>query len=224
MCPRQCCVCGLNSNTSRDLCAVCEAMLPPLSDRCIQCGLLQNSERDSLKCEKCLDTPPFFDRCYGLFSYDPPATQLIQRFKFGRQQYCGQVLGELLRDSLQQEWYPDRKLPEAILPVPLYKKRLQERGFNQALELVRVVNRQLKLPLLNSECMRIRHTKAQSGLNAYARRRNLKTAFKLTKKIPYEHIAIMDDVVTTGTTVNTIAKLLKEAGVEQVDIWCICRA
>ncbi|HQY22412.1 MAG TPA: hypothetical protein PK389_01455 [Gammaproteobacteria bacterium] len=118
----------------------------------------------------------------------------------------------------------NRELPEAIIPVPLHIDRLRKRGFNQALELLWPIHKKTKIPVVFDACVRIRKTTAQAQLDKTRRKRNLKSAFQIVKPIPFEHVAIMDDVVTTGSTVNALTQVLKEAGVTTVDIWCICRA
>ncbi len=222
--PHICCLCGHHSHSKRDLCATCITCLPGLLDRCYRCGLRLTGLDDPICCKACLNSPPPFDRLLALFSYDPPATRLITGLKFGRQLSKGSVLGELLADAVCQEWYKDGVFPEAIIPVPLHAKRLRQRGFNQALELLWPLKRRLKLPILLDVCQRVRATKPQSGLSAAKRKQNLQQAFKIMKPIPFQHVAIMDDVVTTGTTVSALSRSLKEAGVLQIDVFCICRA
>jgi ComF family protein len=100
---------------------------------------------------------------------------------------------------------------------------LRERGFNQALELARLIAAQLNIPVDYSLCQRDKATPFQSGLSARQRKRNLKNAFSMTKTVPYKHVAIFDDVVTTGTTVNELAKKLKQSGVQIVEVWAIAR-
>ena len=114
-------------------------------------------------------------------------------------------------------------LPECIIPVPLHPQRLRVRGFNQALELARIIAKQLNIPLNYSLCQRDKSTPFQSGLSAKQRKQNLKNAFIVTKPHAYKHVAIFDDVVTTGTTVNELAKQLKNSGVETIEVWAIAR-
>jgi len=116
-----------------------------------------------------------------------------------------------------------RRLPECIIPVPLHKHRLHERGFNQALELARLIARQLKVPLNYSLCRREKATPFQSGLSARQRKQNLRNAFNVIQTPAYNHVAIFDDVVTTGSTVNELARQLKEEGVEIIEVWAIAR-
>jgi ComF family protein len=106
----------------------------------------------------------------------------------------------------------------------MHAKRLRQRGFNQALELSRFFASHYQLPLNYSHLIRSRHTNLQAGMNAKERQKNVQQAFKLKHILPYEHIALIDDVMTTGSTVNEAAKVLKQHGVKQVDVWIIARA
>ena len=115
-------------------------------------------------------------------------------------------------------------LPEAILPVPLHSTRLRERGFNQALELARPMAQALALPLLIHHSQRTRATVAQTSLSAKQRRKNIRGAFQVTQPLPARHIAIVDDVMTTGQTINELAKTLRKAGATHIDVWVCARA
>lgn len=114
-------------------------------------------------------------------------------------------------------------LPQAILPVPLHHKRLQQRGFNQALELVKPMANALNIPLLKAAVIRQKYTHAQSALDYTQRQTNVADAFALTQHLPYQHIAIFDDVITTGATVAALAELLTQSGIKQVEIWSFAR-
>jgi len=126
----------------------------------------------------------------------------------------------LLSDHLQQT----AERPELILPVPLYKSRYRERGFNQAIEIARTVGKELQIPLDITSCRRHRDTPHQTQLPAQKRRKNLKNAFSVIKPIHARHIAILDDVMTTGSTVHELAYVLKKAGASRVDVWVCARA
>ena len=222
--PFMCCFCEAYTTSGQDLCSVCKMALPWSSDRCFKCGLYLTEGIDSIDCKSCREFPPKFDRLCALFSYQPPITKLVMGLKFAKKLAYGRVMGELLADQLSSQWYHNRELPEAIIPVPLHIDRLGKRGFNQALELLWPIHKQTKIPIVFDACMRVRKTTPQAQLDKVHRKRNLKSAFQIVKPIPFEHVAIMDDVVTTGSTVNALTQVLKEAGVTTVDIWCICRA
>jgi ComF family protein len=119
---------------------------------------------------------------------------------------------------------PNQSLPNCIIPIPLHKTRLQERGFNQAVELGRPIAKKLGIPLVLHACKRSHLTQAQSSLPSKERRQNLKGAFSLTGKTLGKHIAILDDVMTTASTVTELSQLLNKAGVEEITVWCIARS
>ena len=114
-------------------------------------------------------------------------------------------------------------MPELIIPVPLHKSRLKERGFNQALELARPLGQRFGIPVDIQAIRRTRATAPQSGLDKKERRRNIRGAFELKGKPLARHIAIIDDVVTTGNTVNELARILRRGGATRVEVWAIAR-
>lgn len=120
---------------------------------------------------------------------------------------------------------PPAALPERLICVPLHPQRLRERGYNQALELAKPLARALRIPLDADALIRLRHTSAQTGLDAKARRRNLHAAFAVADpaRLP-AHVAVIDDVMTTGTTLRECARVLRQAGVARVDVWALARA
>jgi len=224
--PNQCSICAwpLKMTTIvSDLCSDCWKDLPWIYDRCYICCERLEQEKQAIICERCQYNPPSFDRMSALFSYEPPVRKLVTGLKFSNQLAYGRILGELLADKIHQ-WYKNMPLPDGIIPVPLHSLRLRKRGYNQVLELLRPFKNQKHVPVLIDACTRVRPTQPQSALNSIKRKRNLKNAFQVSLHKSFKHIAVVDDVVTTGATVNAISVALKKAGVDQVDIWCICRA
>ena len=147
---------------------------------------------------------------------------MIGELKFNKKLSYAEILGYLLAKLLLTK---DQKgLPEVILPVPLYKRRLVERGFNQSLEIARVVSRELNIPIDYKLVKKHQTTQAQSTLKLNQRKRNIKDSFLLEKLPPYQHVVIIDDVVTTGATSNELASVLKNAGVKRVGVWSVARA
>ena len=132
------------------------------------------------------------------------------------------VLGELLAVQLRAR--PVSGWPEVMLPVPLAPRRFRERGYNQAIELARWLERRVQVPLRTDVLVRVRETREQAGLPRSERRKNLRGAFALAGRLRAEHVALVDDVITTGSTVNELAKLLKSAGVRRVEVWALARA
>ncbi len=219
--PYLCCLCEGYSGRNQDLCEYCYPKLPWIEDRCYRCGLKLLKKDEAIFCEKCTESPPTFERLCAVFGYEPPIIQMVTGLKFGSQLAYGRVLGEIFAEKVYK-WYQNDHLPEAVLPVPLHKKRLRQRGYNQSLELLQPFIKQSKIPLLLQSCERVRATKPQSGLCVENRRQNIQKSFVLKRAILQKHIAVMDDVVTTGSTINALCDVLKES-VDRIDIWCICR-
>ncbi|PID47605.1 MAG: amidophosphoribosyltransferase [Proteobacteria bacterium] len=172
-------------------------------------------------CIQCELNPPAVDAVTCALHYAMPVDYLVKRMKFGHQLAYANVLGELLARTLsQQAWEP----PDAILPVPLHRLRLRARGFNQSMELYRELKRHYPLPLCKA-VRRIKNTKSQTTIKGSERASNLQGAFSVAANATLPpHIAIVDDVMTTGATTNTLARLLKASGVEKVSVWAVARA
>jgi ComF family protein len=213
--PTCCLLCG-QAGGVRDLCDGCAADLPYDASACPLCAL---PAPGAGPCGRCLARPPAWDAAFALLRYAYPADVLLKRFKYGRQLAAGRVLGELMAGRLAA-----RPRPALIVPVPLHPARERERGFNQARELARPIARALRIPLDPGACVRTRATPPQSGLDARARRRNVRGAFALRRPLGAGHIAIVDDVLTTGATAAALASVLRRAGARRIELWCAARA
>lgn len=218
--PPHCVLCGLPS-TRTCICGVCFGDLPRAGPACRQCGLPLGAESDKL-CGRCLvRVLPFVHTVYPL-QYLFPVDRLVQSFKFNRQLAAGRILAGLM---CEQVTYQKTAYPEALIPMPLHTLRLFQRGFNQAFELAAYAGRVLGIPLLAGSLHRRRHTRAQSGLSGQQRRHNVRGAFHWQGwRPPPHHVALVDDVMTTGTTVAECARVLKRAGTRRVDVWVAARA
>ena len=171
-------------------------------------------------CGECQRHSPPWDAAWSPFRYGWPLDRLESRYKFGADLAAGRVLATLW----QREPCPVA-LPQCLLTVPLYCRRLRQRGYNQALELARPLARALGVPLRHEVLQRTRSTEAQTELDAISRRRNVRGAFALRAGIELPaHVAILDDVMTTGATLAECARVLKREGVERVDVWALARA
>ena len=221
--PKHCLLCLSVTQSEHSLCSACEKDLPKNDSHCLICSsplAITTKISKRLVCGNCQKKPPFYNTSLIPYLYASPIKQLITQFKFHRTlSYAPLLAQSFLNASLRA----NRRLPDCIIPAPLHKERLHERGFNQALELARIISKQLSIPLNYSLCVRKKATPFQSGLSAKQRKRNLKNAFSVIKTPEYRHVAIFDDVVTTGSTVNELAKQLKNAGVEIVEVWAIAR-
>lgn len=216
---RHCLLCGERAPGPVALCPACRQELPTPASRCRVCGVILPQPGI---CGACQNHPPSFDSTWVAFEYAQPLAWMLQRFKFEGDLAMGHVLAELLQSRFRVSPPPR---PGLVLPVPLHPDRLRERGFNQALELVRPLARDEGFELHARGLERMRSTSPQAGLDAVARRKNLKQAFRLPPGSPPlpEHVAVFDDVMTTGSTVTEVARLLMRAGVRRVDVWCLAR-
>ena len=217
--PPYCCLCNKAlPSANQVICTSCYSALPWNNHACRQCALpLESGER----CGTCLCNPPAFAHCITPFRYEPPISTLIIQLKFQQQLRYARVLGQLLIESIVKYQH---SLPECIIPIPLHIQRLKQRGFNQALEIAKPLSKQLQIPLLDGHCYRRKNTLPQSQLSARARRRNLSAAFAIREKMPFQHVAIVDDVMTTGQTVRALSQMLQQQGIQKIDIWCCARA
>ena len=173
-------------------------------------------------CGECQSSQRAYIKVHALFEYAQPLDDLITSMKFGQQLGAARLLGELLLDHCFR--HSINLADYAVIPVPLHKQRLRERGYNQILEVARPLARALRLPLLTTAVQRQQPTRAQSGLSAKARVRNLKGAFSVSAKALPASVLIVDDVITTGATIDELAKTLDKAGVEKIEIATIARA
>jgi len=216
-----CLLCGRRSRSHRELCGACARDLTWNRYFCGVCAAPLPPESGTRCCGQCLKSPPPWDLALSPLLYAWPLDQLLQRFKFSGDLATGRLLGELLADYLAASQIMK---PDMLLPVPLHNARLRKRGFNQALELARPVARRLRLPIAENLCVRSKHTAVQSELDAVARRRNLQQAFIIHRSVDGAHVAILDDVLTTGATASALTLVLRQAGAATVQIWCLARA
>lgn len=217
--PRLCVACGLRATASDVLCTRCADALPLMATACPRCAIpLPGAARI---CGRCLKKPPAFTHSIALYRYAPPADHLIRLAKFHQQPGMAWALGRALATRLINE-----PRPELLVPIPLHRARLRERGYNQALEIARPVARALKVPLALHVLTRSRATPPQAGLDLRTRRRNLKNAFVVLKpeQLRGKTIALVDDVMTSGSTAEAAARAMLRAGAKNVVVWVVARA
>ncbi|MBE1160132.1 ComF family protein [Dyella acidiphila] len=216
--PWRCLLCGDAGAQGTDLCRDCAAELPRNTSCCARCALPLPTP--AAQCGRCLRKAPPWDAAWAAFRYAWPLDRLETRFKFQRDLAAGRTLA-----TMWQREAPPPELPQMILPVPLHRRRLRQRGYNQAWELAQPLARALDIPCRHDVLQRIRHTDAQTGLSALERRRNLRHAFALPRAVALPaHVAVLDDVFTTGTTFAACVRLLRRAGVPRIDVWALARA
>ena len=202
------------------LCASCDADLPRISSgpdgaRCPRCALESPS---GAVCGRCLARPPSFDATLAALSYRFPTDVLVQALKFRSELALAEFFGKLLEARAGRSERVD-----LVVPVPLFPRRLRERGFNQAMEIARSLARASGARLGPELCERIRDTPAQLGLPLEARRKNVAGAFRCPKPLEGASIALVDDVMTTGSTLEEVAGTLKRAGAARVVCWVLAR-
>jgi len=209
------------------LCQSCEDDLPQLENACKQCGLpLDAADEIDSVCGQCLQSPTAVDYTVCLYHYLAPVDHLITELKYKQKLTYADILGQLLLSRIQHLQLPQDELPDYILPVPLHNARLVKRGFNQSLEVARLSSKYLDIPIDITLARRIKMTLTQTDLDAVQRKRNVRECFKISLKESksHDHVVIIDDVVTTGSTVNELARVLKRSGVKKVGVWSISRA
>jgi ComF family protein len=192
------------------LCGSCDADLPRLSAAlCPRCAL--DSPAGAL-CGRCLASPPHYDATVAALAYRFPADALVHALKFRGELALAPFLSSLLKERIV--------LPvDGVVPVPLSAQRLRERGYNQAVEIARHLGGKLEI----DACLRERDAPPQAGLDREARRGNVRSAFRCQRSFAGERIAVVDDVMTTGATLDELARALKRAGAQSVVNWVICR-
>lgn len=215
--PPTCLLCGSHSDQRRDLCKACEADLPWVGTACYQCALPITG---GTVCGLCLKNTPPYDRTIALCYYRFPMPHLVTGLKFQKKLSHAQVLGNLLADRMEFLYVSK---PDVLIPVPLHPKRLRQRGYNQALELARPIAKRLNMPIDFRSCQRIKATEAQTGIPAKERMKNMKGAFSVSSSLNKSHVVLIDDVMTTGSTVIELSRVLRESGVKQIDVVCCAR-
>lgn len=218
--PADCALCG--ARCDQDLCVDCDRALPRLGPGCPQCAApIAGIGRDApAPCGRCQRRPPAYDRVHALYAYALPVDRMILGLKYGRRIDWARVLGERLATRIAAS----NSTVDMIIPVPLHRRRLRERGYNQSLELARPVAARLGLPLGLRGVTRARATPPQTGLSATLRRRNVRNAFDVTRDLDGRRIAMVDDVMTSGATVDAFARRLKRAGAAYIEVWVVARA
>jgi ComF family protein len=214
-----CLTCGLPARGGR-FCAACISLFPVVDCFCERCGQpLETRPPPGVNCADCQKKLPNFSKARARFHYAFPIDSALKKMKFHRQLAYAPAFAELLLPVMQACFSEC----DAIIPVPLHRWRHVTRGFNQARELAAPLARLADLPMVDT-VIRTRATPPQSGLTRTARRKNLQGAFEVCGEWRGRRPLIIDDVMTTGTTCNQLAKLLLRAGADRVDVLTVARA
>lgn len=219
--PRACLCCGVTTCAPTNICNDCHLQLPFIQRCCSRCGVpLANTQP---YCGHCLRHPPPYAAVHALFHYQSPIRHFTNQLKFHNQLLYGASLGLLLAKHVQRK-YAGHPLPDCLVPMPLHTQRLKKRGYNQALIIAKPISRLLNIPIDQSSWHRIKPTAAQASLPARLRANNVKRSFQYVGEQPAaRHIAIIDDIMTTGSTVTALSQTMRQAGAERIEIWCLAR-
>jgi ComF family protein len=221
MAPSRCFWCRRPSPNARVACGACAAALPWNAHACRACGIALGAGQAAGVCGDCLRSCPPQDRTWAAFRYDAPIARAIVDLKFHGRLMPAHVLGRLMAARLAQRAEP---LPQLLLPVPLSAARLRRRGYNQALELGRPLARALGLRLAPTAARRTRETGEQTRLDARQRRHNVRGAFAIdATAVRGRHVALLDDVITTGATMAELARAVRAAGATRIEAWAAAR-
>ena len=237
--PNRCLLC-LASVINHDgggsvLCEGCIGDLPQAGPACPRCAEPLKSLRPLTTapdlastpagdCSTCRTQAPAFERSVALWRYEYPLDSLIGAFKYRHQLALAQFFGEQLAQQVQRQIARGALTrPDVLLAMPLHPRRLAERGFNQSLLVAQMVSRRLRLPLQRHGLQRVRHTPSQTGLPWQQRGANVESAFRCKDNVAGHHVAVVDDVMTTGSSLQEVARTLKLAGAIRVDNWVLAR-
>ncbi len=213
--PQDCFLCSA-AGQREFLCGACAENLPRLPSAC--CAVCTLPTLDGSICGRCMKKPPAFDDSVAAFDYGFPIDILIQQFKYSQQLALAPWLADRLLERLA-----GMPIPGAALAMPLSRARLRQRGFNQSLEIAKPLCRGLGVALLPHACERIRDTESQTTLPWKERAKNVRGAFACRENLSGKHVAIIDDVMTSGASINEVAKTLKKSGAVRVSAWVIAR-
>ena len=221
--PGICVLCRRPSKRSVDLCRACEEAFALNRPACRVCAAPFLAHDGAEVCGACIAKPPPWLRTVAPFVYTPPITGVIEGLKSGNGLRQARILGALLA-TVAEGAYRRAELPEALIPVPLTRRRLRQRGFNQATLLARSTARHLGLPSSPGALVRVRNAPPQRSLPRSKRLANVRRAFATKRPIPYRRVALIDDVSTTGATVRAATAALLEGGAEEVHVWVAAKA
>lgn len=212
--PAQPCVlCGSMSHYGL-WCEACDAAMPYLN--AAHCPVCAQTTPQGEICGHCLKKPPLFSRTIAAFGYQFPLDRLIQAMKYNEQLILAQVFAEKLLQRIDNR-------PDFIIPMPLHPNKLRSRGFNQAHLLAAPLAKSLNIPLLIRACHRLRDTPSQTSLPWRERSKNVRGAFDCYVDLSGKHVALVDDVLTSGASLNELASAVKKRGASVISTWVVAR-
>lgn len=214
--PQACQLCLDSTGGELGICVDCRQQLPWLPATLCPCCALTSSGNEL--CGHCLRSAPAFEATLALFRYEYPLDAMLQRYKYSHALNMAHTFAGMLLQSLS-----GRDLPDLLIPMPLHPQRLRERGFNQALEIGRIVADELGIELDARSCMRSRLSPPQVSLPLKQRVKNVRGSFRCGARLDGLNVALVDDVMTTGASLNELAKTVKAAGAAHVECWVVAR-
>jgi ComF family protein len=214
--PAQPCVlCGSMSHVGL-WCGPCNQALPYLdTQHCPVCALPTPAGE---VCGQCLKQPPLFTSTVAVFGYSFPLDKLIQAMKYGEQLALAYAFAKKLAQVIDKD-----ALPDYLIPMPLHPAKLRERGFNQSLLLAAKIAREYDLKLLPDACQRVRDTPPQSALPWKERKKNVRNAFRCDIDLTGKKVALVDDVLTTGASLDALAAVVRQRGATKISAWVVAR-
>jgi len=216
--PAQCHLCNHYHKTNTALCEQCKAYLMPLEYACEQCAHPLPNHTYGL-CGQCIKYQPVFDKVVAPYAFEEPLRSLVHAYKYKQALHLQAFMVELMLSKPPSDLYQT----QCLIPMPIHKNRLKKRGFNQASLLAKGLSKHTKIPYKNNLASKIKDTPSQAELNQQERRRNLRDVF-VVEDTDDKHVTIIDDLLTTGSSANELAKTLKKQGVNTVTVWCCARA
>lgn len=215
--PAVCILCNQYHPGNFTVCDFCTSFFVRIEHSCSICRL-PLPDKQFLQCGYCIKEKPVFEQVFTAYSYEEPLRTLLHEFKYKKNLHLRAFLGKLMLDALPAPHYRS----DCLIPVPMHPLRLKQRGFNQAAELAKFLAKKIKLPCNFNLCEKLINTNTQASLDKIQRRKNLTKTFRV-KPNAYQHVTLVDDLLTTGSTANELALALKEQGVNYVDVWCLAR-
>lgn len=212
--PQACLLCGTRVR-GKLLCPACIADLPVNGQACPQCAL---PSHDRAICGTCLKHPPAFDSALAAFAYAFPLDVLVRQCKYAHATQLTALFAEQMARRVATNTHLD-----LLLPMPLHPARLAHRGFNQAVEITRRLAPKVGIDWQADACQRVRNTPSQAGLDLKARQRNLRGAFSCTMDLRGKRVALIDDVMTSGSSLNELAQAVRKAGAVEIQAWVLAR-
>lgn len=213
---QSCILCTGHHGGTIGICQACLEHMPwHCAPQCPQCAQVSNG----LICGACLNTTPNFDTTHALFTYDYPLDRLLQHYKYRESLHLAKLFAQLWLNK----YSATTTAINLIVPMPMHSMRLKQRGFNQALEIARIISKATTIKLDYSVCQRIKLTPPQASLPLKQRMKNIRGVFKCDRNLQGLNIALVDDVMTSGASLNELAKTLKQAGAAHVECWVIAR-